>query len=104
MSAKEGRFQELDPAEAVRRLEQDPESLMFPLASFCLQFGLSEIEFRTEAISGRLEVCGVQSPNGFTDCAVSAGALARWLANPNTPQKHRDYFDHIDRVKRNRLS
>ena len=83
------RFETLAPEEALQRADREGwAALVFPLAKFCLQFGLSEAEVRREAAAGRLVVHGfADGRGGYQDCHISAQDYLRWQVNPATPKR-----------------
>jgi hypothetical protein len=83
-------FRVLGGNEAVEILDKDPEQVLFPLASFMNQFGISWEELRSEAMSGRLVATGTKVSGGFDNVAISAAAAMRWLSHPKTPKQFRE--------------
>ena len=78
-------FRKLDPKEAGDLVGADPYSALFPIPSFMTQFGLSWDELHAELLSGRMVAEGRKKGDGYDNIAISAGALADWMANAKTP-------------------
>ncbi len=78
--------------EAIRFLENDPKSVIFPLGLFMMQFDLTFDEVKAEAASGRLRLQGRPTDDGYDHVNVSMESLIDWLANPKTPRVFVDRF------------
>lgn len=71
----------LSPAEAVRRMKEDPDSICFTLSEVARAFGMSGAEMLGELQSGRLVAAGTKSDTGeYYEVHIPADSLVRWMA------------------------
>lgn len=78
----------LTPEEATKRMRRDSESVVFPINSFCMQFGLSHEDVMQELRAGRLGAEGIPDGNGgYYDLIISAKSYLTWIVDPETPTK-----------------
>jgi hypothetical protein len=87
----------LAPAEAARRLTEDPNSVFWRLPDFLNQFGYGWHEILPELQSGRLlsaaAVVGRKPREvAVDDVVITAGAIMMWISRPDTPSSFRDRF------------
>jgi hypothetical protein len=75
----------LSPDEAVRRLQDDPDTLFWRIADFLTQFGYAWHEILPELQAGRLLAARSHGSTSTDDALITAGAYMRWISHPNTP-------------------
>lgn len=84
-------------AEAAKKMEEDPEAVVFPLKEFITQFGLTSEEWRVEIYAGRLVVRGRPTATGMDNLVITAKDLIDWMVHsdtqPHLVQKMKDAVD-----------
>jgi hypothetical protein len=83
----------LDPKEAARLMDENPDQVVFPLDYFIHRFGMTPDQVLSELRSGRLVAearsgtmrRSKKSTVSASEFLISATALIDWMANPETP-------------------
>ncbi len=84
-------------AEAAKKLSEDEEAVVFPIAEFVTQFGLTSEEWRVEVYAGRLVVSGRPTATGMDNICITAKALLDWAVHPDTqPHLVKKMQDGVD--------
>ncbi len=81
-----GEFHRLSAKQAADLVKRSPESVVFTLATFMLNFGLTEEELIAELRAGRLVAAGDPTAGGYENICISVTAFLDWATNENTPE------------------
>lgn len=77
----------LTGTEAVELLKEHSEALVFPIAEFPLNFGISQKELLKELQAGRLIARGERVGDDLRNIHIPANSVVSWWANPKTPPR-----------------